>query len=129
MPKISIIFGLFLIILGVISYACWQQLGAAKQSITALIPAFVGILLILFGGLSLAKPTMRMHFMHGAVTIALLGALAALGRFIDVIVTRHKFSIGAAASLIMTLICGLFVALCVRSFIAARRERNSQASA
>src|ERR1041385_6571662 len=105
MPKISMVCGILLTVLGVVCYVFWQALGADHQSVTALIPAFVGVSLMLLGWLSLAQPAMRMHFMHGAVTLALLGALASLGRFIAVMIKKPSLGVGPMASLLMTIIC------------------------
>jgi len=124
MAKTTIICGILLTVLGVVCYVFWQPLGATHQSVTALIPAFLGVLLMLFGWLSIAKPAMRMHFMHAAVSLALLGALAALGRLIAVMVKNPSLGIGPVANIIMAGICIVFVILCVRSFINARRERE-----
>ena len=74
------------------------------------------------GVLSQAKPEMRMHFMHVAVTLALLGVLAPLG-LPSVMIKHPNFGVGPVASLLMTIICGVFVALCIKSFIAARKAR------
>jgi hypothetical protein len=125
MPKITIVVGVLLLIEGLVCYFAWQQLGAAHQSPTALIPAFVGAPLILLGWGSAVKPNLRMHLMHGAVTLALLGFLASLGRFISVMVKNPAVSVGTMANLIMAILTGVYVVLCVRSFIAARRARTA----
>ena len=125
MAKVTMAAGILLTILGVVCYVFWQQLGADHPSKTALIPAFVGIPLMLLGWFSLLKPDLRMHLMHAAVTLALLGFLASLGRLISVMIKKPNFGVGPAASGIMALICGVYVALCVRSFIAARRARTA----
>ena len=125
MSKITIVVGVLLLIEGLVCYFGWQQLGAAHQSPTALIPAFVGLPLILLGLGSLARPSLNMHLMHGAVTLALLGFLASLGRFISVMAKAPAINVGTMANLIMAILTGLYVALCVRSFITARRARAS----
>src|SRR5262249_27803182 len=76
MAKITMVVGMLLLIEGMIFYLAWRQLGAQHQSPTALIPAFVGVPLMLLGWLTLAKPNLRMHLMHAAVTLTLLGFLA-----------------------------------------------------
>ena len=124
MAKPTMICGALLTILGVVCYVFWQQLGAAHQSVTALIPAFVGVPLMLLGWMTLARPTLRMHLMHAAVTLALLGALASLGRFISVMIKTPSLGAGTTASALMALICIIYVVMCVRSFISARRERD-----
>jgi len=117
--------GMLLTLLGVICYAFAFQLGAADRSVTALIPTFLGVPLILLGYFSLVKPNLRMHLMHAAVTLALLGFLASAGRFISVMIRKPNIGVGPAAQLIMAIICGVFVAACVRSFITARRNREA----
>jgi hypothetical protein len=119
---------MLLFVLGLVCYMFWRQLGAAHPSMTALIPSFVGIPLMILGWLALAKPDLRKHFMHAAVVLGLLGFLAAAGRFISVMIKNPSLGVGPVANLIMALICGVFVALCVRSFIAARRARESGAA-
>ncbi|HWB54765.1 MAG TPA: hypothetical protein VG722_11255, partial [Tepidisphaeraceae bacterium] len=124
MAGFSIFFGLLLTSLGLITYfgaiAGWF---AAKASPTALIPAGAGVLLILLGAMAL-RPAMRKHAMHTAAMIALLGVIAPLGRLISVAV-EHKLVVSTASVSqgIMALLCAIFLVLCIRSFIAARRNR------
>ena len=126
MAKVTMVVGILLTILGVLCYVFWKELGAKQQSVTALIPAFVGIPLMLLGWLSLLKPALRMHLMHAAVVLALLGFLLSFGRFVSVMITNPRFGLGRAATLTMAILCGVYVVLCVRSFIAARRAREQQ---
>lgn len=106
---------------------------APKRSLTALIPSFVGVLLAIFG-LAAMKEEWRKHAMHGAVLIGLLGALAAGGRGAMSLVKlmggadvnmRSLMFLGA-----MFVLCGVYVGLCVNSFIQARkRQREADATA
>ncbi len=90
---------------------------------TALIPAFVGIPLLLLGAMAVAMPNARKHLMHAAVALALLGALAPLGR-LPATLSADEINAVAATSLIgMLLLCAFFVVAGVRSFIQARRSR------
>ena len=70
-----------------------------------------------------------MIFMHIAVTIGLLGFLGTIPGIIGVIqmATGHAVVRPEAAKVqaIMGAICVIFVGLCVRSFIAARRARTT----
>jgi hypothetical protein len=127
MPGITIGFGAVLCAIGL-----WGYLGSDpdKQSVTALIPAFFGAALILCGLLALG-PKLRKHAMHAAAGIGLLGFLAAAGRGIP--------KLGSAISddptihraprlvLLMALVCFIFVATCVGSFISARKRRIAAA--
>ena len=67
-------FGLLLIVLGVASYML-----TGRTSVTALIPAIFGAVLLICSLVALNEPA-RKHAMHAAVAVGLIGALAALGR-------------------------------------------------
>ena len=125
MAKATMLCGMLLTLLGVICYVFATELGAPERSATALIPTFLGVPLILLGYFALFKPALRMHLMHAAVTLGLLGFLASAGRFISVMARHTPMGVGPAAQLIMAIICGVFVAACVRSFTAARRARTA----
>ncbi|MEO0662565.1 MAG: hypothetical protein AAFZ87_13600 [Planctomycetota bacterium] len=101
-------------------------------SVTALIPAFVGGLLVLLGVAAL-RESARKHAMHGAATVALLGFLAGAGRGSSKISAylendpdlnvRSFFFVWIMAGL-----CLLHVVLCIRSFRAARRSREAESA-
>lgn len=102
----------------------------SKRSFTALIPAAFGIPLLLCGILALDERKLK-HAMHIAAMFGLLGALAGggrgmmgLGKFFsgDPSLNQRSF----LYVWLMTLICGAFVVLCVRSFIAVRRQRQAE---
>ena len=111
-----------LILLGAVGYFGWEAIGADKQSITAAIPAFVGVLMLIGGIIALKN---NMHGMHVAVTASLLGAVAGLGRF-GMSAAKGELS-GPTPVLVglMAVICGIFTVLAVRSFIAARKAREA----
>ena len=73
MANHAISFGVALVIVGLYGY-----FGYETQSLTALIPAVVGLLLVISGIVGQAD-TMRKHAMHVAATVSLLGAFAAWG--------------------------------------------------
>ena len=154
MAKTTIVFGLVLIALGVLGYA-GAGTGASdaptaesaaadegaeqaydakpKKSVTALIPAFVGGVILICGFLAL-HDGLRMHAMHGAVLVGLLGFLAGVGRggmglgkFLsgDPSLNERSFLF----VWLMALICGVFVVLCVQSFIAVRKRRKAEEAA
>jgi hypothetical protein len=115
-----------LILLGGIGYFGWEAIGADKKSFTALIPAFVGILMGLGGVIALKRNMLGMHI---AVLFSLLGALAGLGRLIRGMIkgTVDWSTPEPVMILIMTLVCAGFTVMAVRSFIAARRARQAGA--
>jgi hypothetical protein len=120
MAKLTIGIGVGLIALGVVMFA----VTGAK---TSLIPAYFGIPLVVCGAVAL-NDAYRKHAMHVAVIIGLLGFLMPLGRLIPVLVRGQRPAAMALVSLLaMMALCGMFVFLCVQSFIAARRARTQQA--
>ena len=118
MASTTIVIGTLLVLLGVIPYFV-----SASHSPTALIPAYVGAVLVLLGFVA-RNDRLRKHAMHVAVIVGLLGFLAAAGRLIMSLARGNTPTPLSAVSLIgMALLTGVFVVLCVRSFIAARRQR------
>jgi sulfite exporter TauE/SafE len=120
--KITIGFGVFLIALGLAGYCATNMV-----SWTALIPAFVGLPLAILGALA-TKEQLRKHAMHAAVMVGLLGFLGAAYSFskpLRVLISGQELERPIAALMqgIMTLTCAIFVGLCVKSFIDARRAR------
>lgn len=93
-----------------------------KASVTALIPAFFGIVIAILGLIAGAHEGLRKHLMHAAVVIGLLGFLLPLGR----VVSKSGDLIMSAAvvsQLAMSAVCLLFIVLAVGSFIEARKNR------
>jgi hypothetical protein len=135
-PAVSVVFGLLLIALGVWGYwggslGLWEPLGFAppnQLSQTALIPAYMGAALVLLGLLAF-KASFLKHAMHLAAMIGLLGLLAAGSRLIVALVRNGQIDgVGGASLSAMTLLSAVFVALCINSFIQARRRRRSTAA-
>jgi amino acid transporter len=120
MPKLSILFGVILMIIGGAGYGFAAMSG--KASITALIPAFFGIPMALFGLVAEAKESLRKHLMHASVVVALLGFIAMSAELY-----RRMDSLSmspAAISMIATaVVCLIFVILGIRSFANARASR------
>jgi uncharacterized membrane protein (UPF0136 family) len=112
-----------LIVTGLVGYFAWEAIGATKQSITAMIPAFVGIPMLIGALIALKKTMLGMHI---AVTFSLLGTMAGLGRLIPGLIKGTVNFNEAAPKLVleMTVICLFFTVMAVRSFIAARRARG-----
>lgn len=131
MPKLTLLFGALLIALGVGGYAAASAgvLGA-KASVTAMIPAFVGVVLAGLGGLALQN-SIRKHAMHAAAAVGLLGCLAGAGRGLPGLPALVQGTSDKPLAVILTLsmavLCGVFVGLCVKSFIDARRRRQAEA--
>ncbi len=129
MAKLTIFFGVLLILVGAVAYT-----GLAHHP-HALIPAAFGVVLAIFGALANTPDSKkRMLFMHIAVTVGLLGFLGTIPGIIATIrraagqVVASPVPDAATVQTVMGIICLVFVLLCVRSFIAARRSRTSTAA-
>ncbi len=119
MPQVANVFGLLLIALGFGGY-----FGTGSEAPTALIPAGFGLALLLLGLISL-KDNLRKHAMHLAAMIGLVGALGGAIMLLLPLVrgTGIARPVAYACQATMTVLCVVFVGLCVRSFIQARRRR------
>ena len=119
MPQAANVFGLFLIVLGLAGF-----FGSGSEHPTALIPAGLGLALVLLG-LAATRDKLRKHAMHLAAMVGLLGAIGgAVMLLLPFIRGTEIARPGAyACQAIMTVLCLAFVGLCVRSFIQARRRR------
>jgi hypothetical protein len=120
MPSTAITFGILLILVGLIGYGYGLMTGSA--SFTALIPAAFGVVLAILGFAANANENLRKHIMHAAVLVGLVGFLIPAWRIFSKI---GDFTLNFASAMLisMALICLVFVALCVKSFIDARRSQ------
>ncbi len=122
MAKITLMFAVLLIALGLVGY-----LGSGSQYPTALIPAWFGVALGIFGFLAISpSESRRKLFMHVNVTIGLLGFIGGLVEAIrgagKPVAGNFLVSAETSKSLLAALMF-IYVILCVRSFINARRTR------
>ena len=124
MAKITVGFGLVLIALGLGAY-----FGTGRESVTALIPAFFGVPLLLLG-LVAAAERMRKPAMHIAAVLGLLGFAGTVGGLtkLPVLLTGGELerptAVGVQAA--MAIVSFVFVLLCILSFIKARRAGIAQ---
>jgi hypothetical protein len=123
LAKLTLVFALLLVLLGLVGY-----MGTGSIHHTALIPTWFGLALGLGGFLAISpNEGRRKLFMHINVTIGLLGFLGAVVEAIRGYV--HAASAGLArdhialaSKVTMAALLLVYVLLCVRSFIAARRS-------
>jgi hypothetical protein len=123
LAKLTIGFG---VLLGLIGVGYFVATGSTHP--TALIPLWFGLALIICGTLAVTEDTRRrMLWMHIAVTIALLGFL-----FPGFMAIKEWLAAGSGPlahpaavyeQAVMSIVCLILTALCVRSFIDARRSR------
>ena len=125
-PKLSINIGILLIILGILSYILTDF-----ASITALIPAFFGILFAGLGFWGKSSESMRKHTMHAALVLALLGLggsfsglISLIGALSGTMPERMSTTVGQS---IMAVLCIIFLIAGIKSFIDARKARQEEA--
>jgi hypothetical protein len=124
MPKYALAFGTILVLLGLGGF-----LGTDARSVTALIPAFVGIVLLLLGATALiGSERSRKHAMHAAIVLATLGFAGAARGLIGLAVLTGGGTVERPVAVVMqslmALLCAAFVVLGVRSFLSARARRR-----
>ncbi|MGA2650731.1 MAG: hypothetical protein ABSF28_09415 [Terracidiphilus sp.] len=123
MAKVALVFALLLVVLGLAGF-----LGTGSVHYTALIPTWFGLALGVFGFLAISPSEGRRKlFMHINVTIGLLGflggAIEAVRGYVSASSAGHQPDMIALASKVaMASLMFVYVILCVRSFIAARRS-------
>jgi hypothetical protein len=117
MPSTTRLTGLLLIVIGVASYTL-----TGRTSVTALIPAFIGAVLVICA-LFARKESARRHAMHAAVAVALLGAIGSLMRGVPAAMAGDASRPAVIAQLVTGVLLLIYVALGVQSFIAARKAR------
>jgi hypothetical protein len=123
MTTISIFFGIMLNLVGLAGF-----LGTGSTHPTALIPCALGILLIVCGWIS-RNPKLHMHAMHAAVLVGTIGFAATISAFGSLkLVLSHGAGVKAPAyisKMTTALLCGLFVARCIQSFVEARLAKRA----
>jgi hypothetical protein len=123
MHHVTLLVGVILCAIGLFGYFGST---AENPSPTALIPAGFGVLLAVLG-LVAHKPSARMHAMHAAAAVGLIGFLLAGGRGFMKLGNAASDDISIARParmvLLMAVVCLVYVGLCVWSFISARRRR------
>ena len=125
MARLTRVFGIVLVVLGAVYFV---MTGSAHP--TALIPAYFGAVLFVCGLLANTEDAKkRMLWMHIAVTVGLLGFLFPAFRGGRALVHSATLTVvqrtAAQEEIAMAVVCAVFTALCVRSFIAARVSRTA----
>jgi len=121
MAKLSIGYGVVFIFMGLVSY-----FGISSESVTALIPAFFGVPLIIFGWLGLNEKYLK-HTMHGAAVLMLLGfagTVSGLIKFFKMLAgVQPERPAAVTVQAIMALLCLMFLFFAVKSFIDVRKNK------
>ena len=124
MEKLSIYYGLFLILWGVI-----VSFISGSGSFTSYIPSILGAPILIFSYLSIKFISKKKMFMHIVVLFGLIIFLGGLD-FMRSLVSGNAFeNFYADLSKIMMLITGLFFTYqCIKSFIHNRKMRDLENS-
>ena len=120
MTTVTRVVGAALVVIGV---AGWLIAGGPGTSPTALLPAGLGLVVLVLGLLA-GKETLHRHMIHAALVVALLGLLGTVPNAAPLLAGQEMDSVAAWSSLLTALLCVVYLALGVRSFIAARRSRQ-----
>lgn len=142
MARIAIIFGCLMMLLGGGLYVAAvapdtprldgegqpivETSGVWVRKLTSLIPAAFGVVLLVLGVLaSKASDRGRMHIMHAAALIGLIGVGIPAWRVTKALTSVEPINGLAVGGVIaMGVLSAIFLGLCVRSFIQARIERK-----
>ncbi len=123
MARLTILFGIVLILLGVLTY-----MGTGRMYPTSLIPAYFGAILGVCGYMARTTDLKRRALMmHIAVTVGLLGFLGTVKAIFDYVRMKQgvqfKLPLAVEEKAAMSVLLLVFVLLCVRNFIQTRRAR------
>lgn len=119
MARLTMIVGAVLLVLGGV-----VTILSDSDSVTSLIPSFIGAALVIFGLLGQLRPELNHHAMHGAAVVALLAILGSLGSLIG----RGAGGWALFSQLVTIVACGGLLYAAVQSFRAARLARSAEAA-
>jgi len=126
MPSLSMLFGFILAVLGVAGF-----ISTGSSSYTALIPAIFGIILYVCGRVGMSAPKTRKHVMHVAALVSVVGILGVVPRFagkLPALFSGQPVEPSATAvilQLVTAILLVVFLILCIKSFIDARKARSA----
>ena len=122
--KISVLYGAVLIV-----FAVMLSSSSEIKSVTSQIPAILGALIFIFGLLSLLMPAKQKLFMHLNVLVGLFIFLYGLSAFGSLFYgTLLEVNFWANFSrLSMNFTGAIYILVCVKSFIFARKQRENSA--
>ncbi len=123
-PVVTIGYGAFLVLWG-------AAFSIGSKSFTSWIPSMMGAPILISGLLAKTKPDQKKLWMHVAVVFGLLCFLGGLRVLKGIGSEEGMFgNVKAASSQLMLVITGgAYTFACVRSFIWARKQRESEAGA
>jgi len=122
MAQLTIGMGASFIIIGIVGYITTYM-----QSWTALIPAFLGIIFIILGGIAL-RESARKIAMHIAMVLGLVGLIYSFPGLIKLfpLLTGADFSnlVDAITKTMISILLIYYLGMGIKSFIDARKKNN-----
>ena len=121
-PGLANMYGCILIFWGLFSYFAQTPPEGADPSITAMIPAFMGLPLLMMGVLSKFNEANRHHYMHASMAVALIMFLAGASRMVTSF--SEMSNLVLVSHMLLVLVGASFVFAGVKSFRHARLNRE-----
>ena len=115
-PNLAMLLGSILILWGFFSY-----IASDSGSITALIPSFFGVPLLILGFLSIRNESNKHHYMHASMIVALVSVLGGFRIF----QIEDASNLTLASHLILLVVGIIFMVGGILSFRHARKLRES----
>jgi len=123
MPAFTIIFGIALMTIGIGTYI---GSGEGADFWAFFLQMLLGLLAIGLGVGSIIKKPMKMHLMHAAVVLSLLGVVVPIIRFSSYLLEMERAQqMQLLRALLTALFSGAYIYVAVQSFRAARRSRKA----
>lgn len=122
MASFTIRIGGILIVAGIAGYVLT---GAA--SITALIPAALGVALVVLGLVGVRRPDLRKHVMHVALLVALIGLAGSISGLLALpgaLSAGEGVRPAIALRAVMAVMLLVYLGVGIKSFVDARRARR-----
>ena len=116
-PNFAMVCGAILILTGIVSY-----LISDTGSLTALIPSFFGIPLLILGVLSNRNEANKHHYMHAAMVFALVSVLGGLRIFS---IWSDAISLTLFSHVMLIIVGMIFMIVGILSFRHTRKLRES----
>lgn len=113
--------GLLLTVVGLVGYV-----GTGRTSITALIPAFIGVVFLVLAMVA-RNESARKHAMHAGMVVALVGLVATLSRFLPALMNGQTGRPAFWQQLVTALVLAWFLGKGIKSFRDARLARTARA--
>jgi hypothetical protein len=123
MAKTTMWFGLALVVLGIVGF-----IGSGAESLTALIPSVIGLVLagLGFAGQQEGRGALTMHIAVVVALIGFLGSAMGLADLPDLIAGKDlERPWAVAVQSIMAAILLVYMVLAIKSFLGARKARAS----